>query len=370
MKCSRCLYDDSIPDIVFDENEVCNFCHQYSALEKEYPTDQEGEEKLLKIVNKIKKVGKNKRYDCVVGVSGGCDSSYMLSKVKELGLRPLAVNFDNGWGEPIADKNLEIMTEKLHIDFMKIKVDKSELDDMFRSFLLASVPEIDAPSDIGLATALYIAADAFKIKYIMDGHSFRTESISPPGFFYFDGKYISSIHSKFGEVPVSTFPNMKLLPFLNWMFVKRIKRIRPLYYLDYDKEYTKRLLIEKFGWNWYGGHHHENRFTIFCNRYYMPKKFGLDVRILEYSALIRSGQISREQAIMEINKPLPDCKAIITEVENRLRISIDDIMVAPKKSFKDYKTYKQIFRKLRLLFWIGYKFNLVPKSFYVKFCCN
>ena len=139
MKCSRCLYDDSIPDIVFDENEVCNFCHQYSALEKEYPTDQEGEEKLLKIVNKIKKVGKNKRYDCVVGVSGGCDSSYMLSKVKELGLRPLAVNFDNGWGEPIADKNLEIMTEKLHIDFMKIKVDKSELDDMFRSFLYCSL---------------------------------------------------------------------------------------------------------------------------------------------------------------------------------------------------------------------------------------
>jgi len=373
MVCTRCLYNDSIPNIIFDKNGVCNFCKQNEELEKEYPIGDEGQLKLVKIIDQIKHRGKNNRYDCIIGVSGGCDSSYMLYRAKEFGLKPLAVNFDNGWGEEIANKNLAIMTNKLNIDFLQIKVDKNELDDIFRSFMLASVPEIDAPSDIGLATALYIAAEAFNIKYIFDGHSFRTESISPPGYFYFDGKYISSIHSLFGKIKSNTFPNMKLIPFLKWMLVKRIKRIRPIYYMDYDKELTKKFLIKEFGWNWYGGHHHENRFTIFCNRYYMPRKFGLDVRVLEYSALVRSGQLSREEAIKRIAEPLPKCEEIIEEVKNRFKFSdteFKSIMEDTPKSYKSFKTYKDMFRRLRLLFWVGYKMELVPKSFYVKFCCT
>ena len=373
MVCTRCLYNDSIPNIIFDKNGVCNFCKQNEELEKEYPIGDEGQLKLVKIIDQIKHRGKNNRYDCIIGVSGGCDSSYMLYRAKEFGLKPLAVNFDNGWGEEIADKNLAIMTNKLNIDFLQIKVDKNELDDMFRSFMLASVPEIDAPSDIGLATALYIAAEAFNIKYIFDGHSFRTESISPPGYFYFDGKYVSGIHSLFGKIKSNTFPNMKLIPFLKWMLVKRIKRIRPIYYMDYDKELTKKFLIKEFGWNWYGGHHHENRFTIFCNRYYMPRKFGLDVRVLEYSALVRSGQLSREEAIKRIAEPLPKCEEIIEEVKNRFKFSdteFKNIMEDTPKSYKSFKTYKDTFRRLRPLFWVGYKMELIPKSFYVKFCCT
>jgi len=370
MKCSKCLYNDSIPNIIYDKNGVCNFCHQYEDLEEEYPMGDEGRAELTRIVTQVKKAGRKNRYDCVIGVSGGCDSSYLLYLAKEFGLRPLAVNFDNGWGEDIADQNLEIMTQKLSIDFLRIKVDKQELDDIFRSFMLASVPEIDAPSDIGLATALYIAADAFNIKCIFDGHSFRTESISPPGFFYFDGRYIDDIHFLFGDIPQATFPNMKLFPFLNWMLIKRIKRIRPIYYTYYNKEAVKQLLTVNFGWKWYGGHHHENRYTIFCNRYYMPRKFGLDVRILEYSALIRSGQINKKDAIELMKEPLPECKEIVEEVKTRFKFTdkqFDDIMKAPTKSYVNYKTYKRAFERLKPLFWLGYKMNAVPKSFYMKY---
>jgi N-acetyl sugar amidotransferase len=370
MICNKCLYDDSIPNITYDENGVCQFCHQYDELEKEYPTGDEGKAKLVEIVSQIKKAGKNNRYDCVVGVSGGCDSSYLLHQAKEYGLRPLAVNFDNGWGEDIADQNLAIMIKKLEVDFLQLKVDREELDDIFRSFMLSSVPELEAPTDIALATAAYIAADAFNIKYIFDGHSFRTESIAPPGLFYFDGKYIDDIHTLFGNRTQKTFPNMRLFPFLKWMFIKRIKRIRPLYYMGYNKDVTKDFLTLNFGWNWYGGHHHENRFTIFCNRYYMPKKFGIDLRKIEYSALIRSGQISKKDAIELMAEPLPECKEIIEEVKERFNFTdkeFDDIMKKPTKSYLDFKTYKKTFELLKPIFWAGYKLDLVPKSFYTKY---
>lgn len=370
MECIKCLYDDSIPNIIYDKNGVCNFCHQYEELEKEYPTGDEGRIQLAKIIAQIKKAGKNNRYDCVVGISGGCDSSYLLYQVKELGLRPLAVNFDNGWGEDVADQNIAIMTKKLNVDLLQFKVDKKEMDDIFRSFMLSSVPELEAPTDIALATAIYMAAEAFNIKYTFDGHSFRTESVAPAGLFYFDGKYVDDIHAIFGHENQITFPNMRLLPFLKWMFIKRIKRIRPLYYMDYNKKVTKNFLAINFGWNWYGGHHHENRFTIFCHRYYMPRKFGIDLRKIEYSALIRSGQTDRRTAAKLITEPLPKCKEIIQEVKDRFNFTdkkFDEIMQEPTKSYINYKTYKQTFELLKPIFWAGYKLDLVPKSFYIKY---
>ena len=191
--CSRCLLDSSIPGITFDSKGECNYCEIHDWLEKEHSPTQ-GKTKLDKIINKMK-AGKRERYDCVVGVSGGCDSSYLLHKVVEWGLRPLAVHFDNNWNTDTAKNNMDKMINVLNIDFLKVGVDKAEYDDICRSFLLASTPDVDIPNDIALATVAYMAADKMGVPWIINGHSFRTEGTSPLGWSYMDGRYIESIHT-------------------------------------------------------------------------------------------------------------------------------------------------------------------------------
>jgi len=193
MICSRCIYDDHIPYITFDSEGVCNYCHQSEQLEEEYPTGEEGWEKLVNIAKKIKHEGRKKPYDVVIGVSGGCDSSYMVYLAKKLGLRPLAAHFDNTWNSKIAVENINNVLSSLKVDLFTHVVDNREYCDILRSFLKASVPEIDNPSDIGLATTHYLACAKYGIKYIFEGHCFRTEGISPHGWFYMDAKYIQSV---------------------------------------------------------------------------------------------------------------------------------------------------------------------------------
>ncbi|MBF0414095.1 MAG: N-acetyl sugar amidotransferase [Desulfamplus sp.] len=370
--CSRCIYDDErIPYISFDENGVCSYCHQFDNLEKEYPTGEEGMKILKQMAETIKYDGKNNRYDVVIGISGGCDSSYMLYFAKEiLGLRPLAAHFDNTWNSKIAVENISNITKKLDIDLFTHVVDNKEYNDIFKSFFKASVPDIDTPADIGLATTHYLAARKFGIKYIFEGHSFRTEGISPPGWFYMDARYIKTIHNKYGTQKMNTFPNLWLFRWLKWSVINRIKKIRPLYYIDYDKNAVKKFLQDEFGWQWYGGHHMENRTAYFTNNYYLPKKFNIDLRYCEYSAHVRTGSMSREEALEKIKEPKIFDNGILDEIKKRLNFSnseFDEIMHAPKKLFLDYETYKPLFEKMRFLFWLMYKWELVPKSFYLKY---
>jgi len=369
-KCTRCLYDERIPDITFDSNGACSYCKIHDEMDKEYPTGAAGWEELKKLAVKIKRSGRNKKYDCVIGVSGGCDSSYLCYLAKEkLGLRPLAAHFDNTWNSKIAVNNIYTVLKKLDIDLYTYVMDNEEFNDMAKSFLNASVPEIDALTDIALATTLYMAADEHKIKYILQGHSFRTEGIVPLGWFYFDGKYISDIHKKFGTMKMDRYPNLWLGKWL-WWLMKGIKRVRPLYYIDYHKENTKKFLAEKFGWEWYGGHHMENRYTTFENIYLHPKKFNIDFRYVEFSALVRSGQMKKEDALKKLEK-LPDCpENVVEEVKKRLGLDekeFERIMNLPPKTAKDYKTYHPTFKRLKYLFWLLYKMDRVPKSFYVKY---
>lgn len=368
--CTRCIYDERIPDISFDENGVCNYCHQFEQLEKEYPTGDEGRCKLEELAAKIKITGHDK-YDVIVGVSGGCDSSYLLHLAKEeLGLRPLAVHFDNTWDSKIAVENIQRVTKRLGIDLYTHVVDNIEYNDIFKSFFRASVPDIDTPADIGLATTHYLAARKFGIKYIFEGHSFRTEGISPPGWFYMDAKYIESVYRQFGKGDFRTFPNLWLARWLKWTIFDRIKKIRPLYYINYDKEAVKKFLIEKYGWQWYGGHHMENRTAYFTNNYYLPRKFGIDLRYCEYSALVRCGQMTRQEALAKIREPKPFDKGILEEIKKRLNFDaagFEKIMAAPRKSFLDYKTYKPFFERFKWLFKTMSSVDLVPKSFYLKY---
>lgn len=370
--CTRCIYDENTPAITFDKNGICNYCKMIDSLLKEFKTGtSEGEKNFQAIVKNIKKDGKRKKYDCVIGVSGGVDSSYMVYKAVQLGLRPLAVHYDNTWNSAIATQNIKKVLSKLNIDLYTHVVNNKEIDDIFKSFFKARVPELDGSTDIALAEVLYEAANKYGVKYILEGHSFIAEGVSPLSTAYVDGKYIASIQKKFGTYKINTFPNMTLGKFLYWIIIKRIKKIRPLWYISYSKKEAREFLEKKFGWKYYGGHHLENILTAFNHSYWFPKKFGIDQRNNSLSASLRAGLITREQALHEYYETNPYLEPELLEYfKKRLGITeeeFDNIMNMPSKSFRDFKTYKKTFERLRPLFYVLYKAHLVPKSFYIKY---
>jgi len=370
-RCSRCLYDETVPAITFDEHGVCNYCHIHDRLDLEYPTGEEGEKRLQAIAGQIREEGRGKLYDVIVGVSGGCDSTYMLYLAKKLGLRPLAVHFDNTWNSTIAVENIQTALQSLDIDLYTYVVDNKEYDDIYRSFLKAGVIDIEAPTDIGLAVVLNMAAEKYKIKYIFEGHSFRTEGVAPLGWIYMDAKYIASVQKQFGTYPLKTFPNMLMPDFIKWTAILGIKKIRPLYYMNYVKKEAMVINTQELGWEWYGGHHLENRFTAFWHTYFAPIRFGIDSRLLGYSALVRSGQMERSQGLELIAQPQEFDPELITMVKKRLGFSDEEfeaLMNLPKKTYRDYPNYKKTFERMRPFWWLMYKLNRVPKSFYMKFC--
>ena len=369
--CTKCIYDTKVPKIQFNADGVCNYCDMIEGLKSQYATGTPaGEAEFLKIVEQIKRDGKGKKYDCVVGVSGGTDSSYMIIKALDWGLRPLAVHYDNTWNTAIATENIRKVLGKLKVDLYTHVVDNKESDDIFKSFFLANVPEIDGPTDIALAETLYRAAAKYKVKYILEGHSFIAEGVSPLASAYVDGGYIKNIHKQFGKLPMKTFPNMDFMSFMKWILVYRIKKIRPLWYIDYSKEAARDMLEREYDWKYYGGHHLENRMTAFNHSVYFPQKFNIDQRKNSLSAAVRAGIMQREAAIKESAGPPHVEPELIEYFKKRLGISDEEyikVMNGPKKSFRDYKTYKRRFERLRPLFFILAKANLVPMSFYIKY---
>jgi hypothetical protein len=249
-------------------------------------------------------------------------------------------------------------------------VNNKEIDDITKSFFLASVMELDAPTDIALIETLYRAADKFGIKYILEGHSFRAEGVSPP-WGYIDGKYIEDIQRRFGKMRIETFPNMKMGTFLKWIALRRIRRIRPLWYIEYSKEEARRFLSAEFGWCYYGGHHLENRLTAFHHSYYTPIKFGIDQRDNSLSASVRSGKLDRQEALHLYYDTFPYLEPeLLQYFKKRIGVSdqeFQEIMNRPPKTYMDYKNYKKTFERMRPFFWAMYRLDLVPKSFYVKY---
>jgi N-acetyl sugar amidotransferase len=370
--CSRCIYDEKVPGISFDQEGVCNYCKMIDGLKAQYHTaTAEGERSWMYIVEEIKEAGKDKKYDCVIGVSGGTDSSYMVAKAIDWGLRPLAVHYDNTWNTAIATENIRKVLGKLKIDLYTHVVDNKEADDIFRSFFYANVPEIDGPTDIALAETLYRAAAKYKIKYILEGHSFMAEGVSPLGNAYVDGGYINTIHRKYGKLKMKTFPNMTFSRFLKWTILYRIKKVRPLWYISYDKDSARAFLEKEFDWKYYGGHHLENRMTAFNHSVYFPGKFQIDQRNNSLSASVRSGLLTKEEALKQYALPPFAEPEIISYFKKRLQITDEEyetIMNGERKFFWDYKTYKQRFERLRPLFYLLAKSSLVPMSFYLKYC--
>jgi len=343
------------------------------SLIEEYGTGKEkGKNELHKLVKEIKIKGNKKKYDCVIGVSGGTDSSYLIHWALKNGLRPLAVHYDNTFNTAIATQNITKITNKLNIDLYTHVVDNVEMEDVYRAFFQASVTEIDAASDLGVAELLYRIASKYKVKYIIEGHSFLEEGISPLGKNYFDGKYVSSIHKLFGTKKLKTYPLMTFWQFMKWVVFVRIKKIRPYWYMNYTKAEAKMLLAKEYDWEDYGGHHLENRMNAFSHSIYSPQKFEIDYRNNTLSSRVRNGKMNREDAIKEYYETPPHIEeGLVDYIKKRLNFSDEEyekIMSAEPKYWYQYPTYKKRFERLRPLFKILYKANLVPKSFYLKYC--
>ncbi|MCK9236128.1 MAG: N-acetyl sugar amidotransferase [Bacteroidales bacterium] len=371
--CTRCIYDERTPAISYDEQGVCNYCKMVDNLKAEYNTGMpEGEQKIDEIIEQIKRDGKGKNYDCIIGVSGGTDSSYMVYWALKKGLRPLAVHYDNTWNTSIATENIRKVLEKLKVDLFTHVIDNREADDIFKAFFISGVPEIEASTDLALAETMYRAAAKFKVKYVLEGHSFVAEGITPLGKNYFDGKYIKSIHKMFGKLPMKTYPLMTFWKFIKWTTIYRIKKIRPLWYIQYNKEDARTFLEKEFGWQYYGGHHLENRMTSFFHSIYCPQKYNIDYRNNSLSASVRAGKMNRDEAVIEYYERPPYIEPeLLSYFKKRLNLSDDEyekIMKTPPKYWYEFPTYKKRFERLRPFFYLLMKVNLVPRSFYMKYC--
>ena len=370
--CSRCIYDDRIANISFDEVGVCNYCNQVEKLIDEFGTGSvKGERLLEQIISEMKHEGRHKKYDCIIGVSGGTDSSYLLIKAKEWGLRPLAVHYDNTWNSAIATVNIGKVTSALNIDLFTHVVDNKEVDDIKKAFMMAGVAEFDADTDIAFVQVLRSTAARYGVRYILEGHSFVAEGLSPVGANYLDGAYVASIHDRFGKKRRHTFPNLTFYQFMKWALVYRQKFIRPFWYMEYSKQAARDELIAKTGWEYYGGHHLENRASTFAHTVWLPQRFKTDYRNLTLAADVRRGALIREDALELFRQPVVADQELIAYVKKRLEISdvqYEEIMAGPKRTWRDFRTYKKRFERLRPMFYVLAKANLVPMSFYLKYC--
>ena len=370
--CKRCILDETVKDIWFDENGTCKYCHISDEMEKKHPLGVAGERRLSELIIKIKEDGRNNTYDCIAGVSGGRDSTYTLYKAVQLGLRPLAVHFDNGWNSDISVSNIKNACEKLNIDLHTVVADWEEFKDLQIAFLKSGTPDADIPADYAIYSVLYDAAKKEGVKYILNGHSFRTEGTSPISWTYMDGRYLKSVHKQFGKLKkIKSFPVMSMTKLIYYVFAERIKEVRLMECINYVKKDVDSVLEKELNWKYYGGHHHENNFTKFFQSYYLPQRFGIDKRKTELSAMIRSAQITREKALNEIQEhPYHYEKEVVEYAINKLGLTqkeFDTIMNAPIKSHDDYPTYLPIIRSLNYPIKIAVSFHLLPQILYLKY---
>jgi len=371
--CSLGLWDESVPDIRFDKDGVSNYAQIQKILMEKYPRGEKGLQDWNGIVDRVKKVGKSKRYDCVIGVSGGVDSSYLLHLLKKkYNLNPLAVTVDNGWSSDIAVKNIKKMTDALDIDLETYVIDYEEIKDLFRSYMFASLPWIDMPTDMAIKAMMYTIALKENIKYVFRGNDFRTEGKQPREWTYGDNKMLKHVHKRFGRIKkLKTYPYLPFSKIIYAGFVRKIKDIRPFYYLDYSKKMAKEFLIKEYDWQDYGGHHHENLFTKYSMSCWLPDKFDIDKRIINLSAQVMSGFLSRKDAIVEINEsPIAEKEksSLMVYIKKKLDISDDEykkIIELENKSYKNYPNNENIIKFLleNFSFFIKLVYKQKPMTF-------
>ena len=369
--CTRCVSDTSLPAIRFDAEGVCQYCRAHDALARRYPLGAEGRRRLERVASRVRRAGRGRACDCIAGVSGGRDSTYALYTAVKLGLRPLAVHFDNGWNSEIAVTNIRNACRALDVDLHTHVADWEEFRDLQVAFLKASVPEAEVPTDVAIHGALHEAAVREGVRYVLIGHSFRTEGIAPIEWTYMDGRYIRAIRRRFGTMPQRTVPNMTLGAFLYYGLNRRIRAVPILNYVRYRHDEAEETLRREVGWTWYGGHHHESSYTHFVQSALFAPKFNIDKRRLELSALVRSGQVARADALAELDgKGYPVDPELVDYCIGKLgltRRQWEEVLALPVRSFRDYPTYYPLIRLLRWPIRLAAGLGLVSPILYYKY---
>ena len=351
--CQEGIWDNSVPGIRFDDRGVSNYATIQKKLSAAFPQGKKGFDDWIDIVARIKKTAsRNSKYDCIIGVSGGTDSSYLLHIAKEYGLNPLAVNLDNGWNSDISVKNIKKMVLALDIDLETYVIDYEEIKDILRSYLLAGLPWVDGPTDLAIQSVLYKIANKENIKYVLIGSDFRSEGKQPTEWTYTDLRQLKHVHGLYGRTKLKTYPRLSLWQIMYLGYVKGIKLISPFNYLPYQKKQAQQLLKDVYDWQYYGGHHHENLFTKFTVAYWLPRKFNIDKRRITLSAQALSGEITREQALEQINQPpypVEQMEADREYVIKKLDITpeqFENVWKSPNKSFADYPSYYPMMKRM------------------------
>lgn len=347
--CSRCVMDNlSDKTITFELDGTCNYCnYALSRMNEVYLPNDEGKKRLDSMIETIKRNGKDKDFDCLMGLSGGLDSSYLAYLgAKKWGLRILAVHVDDGFDTEIAKSNIENLCGKCGIKIIYYKPDPKQYFDVTRAFILAGVPNIAIPQDNVLLACLNKCAKEHKMKYFLSGANFALESILQRGggTVAADGKHVTAIHKNFGQTPLTDLPLINIFErFIGQRYISRIQTVRPLDLIDYNRDRAIQELNKETGFNYYGGKHYESIFTKFVQVYYLPKKFGIDKRKSHFSSMIVSGQMTREEAMKKLKEPLfeetemeKDIAFILKSIDMRSE-EFKKIMSKPGKSHFDYK---------------------------------
>ena len=364
--CSNCVMDTTDAKIVFDEKGVCDHCNDFKKnVEPNWYPNEEGAKRLNKIISKIKEDGRGRDFDCLLGMSGGVDSSFMLHLVvKEFGLRPLVFHVDGGWNSEIAVNNIQVMIDKLGLDLYTEVINWEEMKDFQLAFFKSGVPHIDIPQDHAFIATLYNFAEEYNIKYILNGGNISTECVrNPMEWLYYgtDMKQIKDIRTQFIRNPMKTYPFSSILRHKFYLqYIKGVNVIKPLDYLNYIKEDALKLLNEAYGWKPYPQKHFESRFTKFYEGYWLPERFGFDTRKVQYSSLILTGQLTRNKALEMLKTRSYNLETIDDEFEyiaTKLGITVKELrkyFEMPKKYYWDYKNQEMLFNYgARILQFIG-----------------
>jgi N-acetyl sugar amidotransferase len=367
-QCTRCVMDTSDPEITFDKNGYCNHCSDYLEVRARHRYQgKKSDLALERLMSTIRSAGRSRRYDCIVGMSGGVDSSYAAYLIKQRGLRALAVHMDNGWDSEHAVTNIKKITDTLGVDYESYVLDWNEFKDLQLAFLKASVPEAETPTDVAIPVALHHFAAKYNIKYIINAGNIATEGILPKSWHYNarDLKYFRYIRRNFGRSQSRNFRNFGFKNELYFKMVKRIKVVYPLNFVRFEQDEVLAILSDKFGYKYGGQKHFESRYTKFIHAYYLYEKFRIDYRRATFSSLICNNQMDRESAIVQLRtKPCDD--TWVTEekyyISKKLGIStneLEQILALPPKWYWDYPNddtklgyvygaYRWLFKKEKL----------------------
>jgi N-acetyl sugar amidotransferase len=347
--CNRCIMDNNNdPDLLLDENGICNHCHNFELAFNKLPKGKKAKDNFNNTILKIKEEGRQNKYDCIIGISGGVDSTYLCYVAKQHNLRPLLVHCDNGWNSELSVKNIENICAKTGFDLYTLVIDWPEIKDIQLSFFKAGVVDIELPYDYALIMTSYKAAQKYGIKYVLTGHNVVTEGTYLPKRWRHDKMdivNIKAIHKRFGSVPLKTFPYYSFIR--QRMIGKKLSHIHLLNYGDYNKLAVMELIKSEFGWRDYGGKHYENIFTRFYQGYILKEKFGFDKRQFHLSVLVQSGQISREEAFRQYAMPAYDAEQLKDDKDYVLKKlgltnnEFESYMKAPVKDHYEYPSIKK-----------------------------